>query len=181
MRIISGKYKGKRIQAPKNLPVRPTTDMAKEALFNILNNHYYFSEIKVLDLFAGTGNISFEFASRGCKLITAVDSFNGCVRFISKIVKELDFNITPIKSDVFKYLTNCSAKYDVIFADPPYDFEKEKFEEIATLVFSNNLLNENGMLIIEHSKHTPLDSHPNYSHSKKYGGNLFSFFIAEEQ
>ncbi|HKJ06576.1 MAG TPA: RsmD family RNA methyltransferase [Flavobacteriaceae bacterium] len=176
MRIISGNHKGKRIQAPKNLPVRPTTDMAKEALFNILNNNYYFSEIRVLDLFSGTGNVSFEFASRGCNSITAVDSFAGCTRFISKINNELDLNINVIKSDVFKYLANHSNKYDVIFADPPYNFEQDKFLKIADLVIENELLNEEGVLIIEHSKHTPLDTHKNYSHSKKYGGNLFSFF-----
>jgi 16S rRNA (guanine(966)-N(2))-methyltransferase RsmD len=176
MRIISGKYKSKNIQAPKNLPVRPTTGMAKEALFNILNNLFYFTEISVLDLFAGTGNISFEFASRGTENITSVDSYFGCVKFISKISNDLEENIHAVKSDVFKFLKHASTSYDVIFADPPYNFELTSFEKIADLVFENEIINKDGLLIIEHSKHTDLSKHPKFSYSKKYGGNMFSFF-----
>ncbi|MDV7188429.1 RsmD family RNA methyltransferase [Lutibacter sp. TH_r2] len=176
MRIISGKFKSKRLTAPKNLPVRPTTDMAKEALFNILNNLYYFHNIQVLDLFSGTGNISFEFASRGTENITSVDAHFGCVKYINQISNELDLNINTIKSDVFKYLGKASGKYDVIFADPPYNFEIEQFENIVKLVFDSNFLNNNGVLIVEHSKHTKLDHLPSFSYSKKYGGNMFSFF-----
>ncbi|WP_457615514.1 RsmD family RNA methyltransferase [Lutibacter sp.] len=176
MRIISGKHKSKRIQAPKNLPVRPTTDMAKEALFNILNNLYYFESINVLDLFSGTGNISFEFASRGTQNITAVDAHYGCVKFIRKITDELNLNITPVKADVFKFLEKTPIKADVIFADPPYDFKQDKFEKVVDLIFDNNLLTEDGVLIVEHSKHTPLNTHKCFSYSKKYGGNMFSFF-----
>jgi 16S rRNA (guanine(966)-N(2))-methyltransferase RsmD len=176
MRIISGTHKGKRISAPKNLPVRPTTDMAKEALFNILNNHYYLNELSVLDLFSGTGNISFEFASRGTTTITAVDAHYGCVKFITKISKELNFNINTFKSDVFSFLEKFKGKHDIIFADPPYEFEVEKFLKIVDLVFKNELLNESGLLIIEHSKHTNISNHKNFSYSKKYGGNMFSFF-----
>lgn len=102
MRIISGKYKSRRLQAPKSLPVRPTTDMAKEALFNIINNLYYFTDLTILDLFSGTGNISYEFASRGTLNITAVDAHFGCVKYINAISKELDANIHVIKSDVYK-------------------------------------------------------------------------------
>lgn len=176
MRIISGKHKGKRIRAPKNLPIRPTTDMAKEALFNILNNLYYFNNISVLDLFSGTGNISYEFASRGTENITAVDSYFGCVKFIRKTSNELNLNINTYKSDVFKFLKKINTKFDVIFADPPYNFEVEKFENIVDLVFENNLLNDEGILIIEHSKHTNLSEHKQLSYTKKYGGNMFSFF-----
>ncbi len=175
MRIVSGKYKRKRIQAPKNLPVRPTTDMAKEALFNILNNLYYFNNISVLDLFSGTGNISYEFASRGTENITAVDTHFGCVKFIHKTSNELNFNINTYKSDVFKFLEKTNTKFDVIFADPPYNFEIEKFEKIVDLVFENNLLNEEGILVVEHSKHTKLSAHKQLSYTKKYGGNMFSF------
>ena len=176
MRIISGKYKSKRIQAPKNLPVRPTTDMAKEALFNILNNLYYFHNIQVLDLFSGTGNISFEFASRGTENITSVDAHFGCVRFINKTSNELDLNINTVKSDVFKFLDKAIGKYDVIFADPPYNFETEQFEKIVTSVFNRSLLQDDGVLIVEHSKHTKLDHLDQFSYAKKYGGNMFSFF-----
>ncbi len=176
MRIISGKYKSKHIQAPKKLPVRPTTGMAKEALFNILNNLFYFNEISVLDLFAGTGNISFEFVSRGTKNITSVDSFFGCIKFINKISQDLNEDIHTVKSDVFKFLEKSKTSYDVIFADPPYHFETTSFEKIADLVFQNNIINKEGLLIIEHSKHTNLSNHPKFSYSKKYGGNMFSFF-----
>lgn len=176
MRIISGKYKSRRITAPKNLPVRPTTDMAKESLFNILNNDYYLHEISVLDLFSGIGSISFEFASRGTTQITAVDENSGCIQFLEKINKELDLNLQIIKSDVYSFLEKTSQKYDVIFADPPYDFESEKFQKIVDLIFERNLLAENGTLIIEHSKQTDLSQNENFIRLKKYGSNRFSFF-----
>jgi len=176
MRIISGKYKGRRINAPKKLPVRPTTDLAKESLFNILNNEFYIDEVVLLDLFSGTGNISYEFASRGCTKITAVDADYGCTAFIRKTAEEFDFNINVIKSDVFKFLEKTKLKSKIIFADPPYNFSAEKFAEIRQLVFGNNLLVENGYLIIEHSDHTSLEHLEYFSYSKKYGGCVFSFF-----
>lgn len=181
MRIISGAQKGRRITAPKNLPVRPTTDMAKEALFNILNNHYYFDGISVIDLFAGTGNISYEFASRGCTDITAVDAHYGCIKFIDHTAKQFNFDIMALKSNVFSYLEKTAQQAHVIFADPPYDFTTEQFLQIANTVFDRALLLEGGMLIIEHSQHTDLSEHSNYSHSKKYGGNMFSFFEYEDE
>lgn len=176
MRIISGKHKSRRISAPNNLPVRPTTDMAKEALFNILNNHYYFDQISVLDLFAGIGSISFEFASRGTQNITSVDQHQGCIKFLDKINTEFEFNLHTIKSDVYSFLDKSKIKYDVIFADPPYDFSNEQFQKIIDLVFGNKLLNEGGLLIIEHAKQTDLSTNSTYTKSKKYGGNMFSFF-----
>lgn len=176
MRIISGKHKGKRIQAPKKLPVRPTTDMAKEALFNILNNYFNFSGLKILELFAGTGNIGYEFASRGSNTVVAVDADMGCVAFIKKTAAELDLDISAIKSDTFKYLERCNISYDIIFADPPYDLSQEDFEKIALQIFENKILDEEGMLIIEHSKHTKLNHLINFSFSKNYGGTVFSFF-----
>ncbi|MCL6266409.1 RsmD family RNA methyltransferase [Flagellimonas myxillae] len=178
MRIISGKYKGKRLVAPKKLPVRPTTDMAKEALFNILNNRYYLDESKVLDLFAGTGNISFEFGSRGASGVTAVDSFVGCVQFISKTARELDFPIIAVKSDVFQFLERTKEQAQIIFADPPYDFSQEQFLKIADLVFENGLLLDDGLLVIEHSDQTDLSQHQHYSEHRKYGSSVFSFFEA---
>lgn len=176
MRIISGKHKGKRIQAPSNLPVRPTADMQKEALFNIINNYYNFDQIALLDLFAGTGNISYEFASRGTPEITAVDVHFGCVHFIQKTAKELNFDILTIKSDVFSFLEKSNQKYDLIFADPPYDLDLKLFERIPQLVFDKELLTDVGMLIVEHSKHTSLEKTPHFSFQKNYGGSVFSFF-----
>lgn len=176
MRIISGIFKGRRIQAPKNLPVRPTTDMSKEALFNILNNQFIFADLKVLDLFSGTGNISYEFASRGSKPITAVDGNFGCVQFIRRTASEFDMDIHPIKSDVFSFLEKAKTSFDVIFADPPYDLPQKDFEKIAELVFEKEVLNDDGVLIIEHSKHTKLDHMGHFSYQKNYGGSVFSFF-----
>ncbi|WP_139958798.1 RsmD family RNA methyltransferase [Flavicella sediminum] len=179
MRIISGKHKGRRLTAPKNLPVRPTTDMSKESLFNILNNLYYIEDLTVLDLFTGTGNISFEFASRGAEGITAVDQHFGCIKFINQINKELDFSINTIKSDVYKFIDKTAISADIVFADPPYNFTDEQFLKIATTIFEKNILKEDGLLIIEHSKQTKLNEHPNFSYDKRYGGNVFSFFEAQ--
>ena len=179
MRIVSGKHRGRRIIAPKKLPVRPTKDMAKEALFNILNNRFYIDELSVLDLFAGTGNISYEFASRGATNITAVDDNAGCVAFISQTSSALEMNITPIKSDVFKYLQKITSKWDVIFADPPYAISLEEFESIPKYTFENDLLATDGILIIEHSDKTDLTDLANFTNSRKYGSSVFSFFETE--
>ncbi|MFC4633287.1 16S rRNA (guanine(966)-N(2))-methyltransferase RsmD [Dokdonia ponticola] len=180
-RIISGKYKGRRIQAPKKLPTRPTTDMAKEALFNIIRSQFHISSLSVLDLFAGTGNISYEFASRGSQQIVSVDSNYHCVQFINKTAEAFNFEaIQTIKSDVFKYLERASGTYDIIFADPPYDMPLEQFEKIAILTFENNLLDPDGTLIIEHSKHTKMDHLAHYVETRHYGGNAFSFFVWPE-
>lgn len=176
MRIISGKYKGRRISPPKGLPVRPTTDMSKEALFNVLNNYFNFSGLKVLDLFAGTGNISYEFASRGSDNITSVDGDFGCVKFIKQTADEFDFNIAGIKSDVFKFIEKNKNSYDVIFADPPYNLDQATFEKLVEMIFANELLQEDGMMVIEHSKYTKLDHMINFSFKKSYGGSIFSFF-----
>ena len=181
MRIISGKHKGRRITAPKNLPVRPTTDLAKESLFNILNNHYYLDTISVIDLFSGTGNIAFEFASRGSKNIHAVDGNFNCVKFIDKISNEFDFYINTYKSDVFKFLEKTALKTDIIFADPPYNLEKDKFLKIIEIVFERNLLNDNGILIVEHSKHMDLSVNDFFNYSKKYGGSVFIFYNARKE
>ncbi|MFK7001583.1 16S rRNA (guanine(966)-N(2))-methyltransferase RsmD [Flavobacterium oreochromis] len=181
MRIISGKYKGRRLVAPKNLPVRPTTDMAKESLFNILNNYFNFKGLRVLDLFSGTGNISYEFSSRGAENIISVDGDFGCINYIKKTAKEFDMNITPIKSDVFKFLEKNKNNYDIIFADPPYDLDQKNFEKILDLIFENNLLDPDGMLIIEHSKHTKLSHKENFSFEKAYGGSVFTFFEFEQE
>lgn len=176
MRIISGQHKGRRITAPKNLPVRPTTDMAKEALFNILNNQIYFEGCKVLDLFAGTGNISYEFASRGTKGITAVDADAGCIAFMAKTAKALEMDMVLVKSDVFNFLEKTQIKVDVIFADPPYDLGLNNFARIPELVFNRQILESDGLLIIEHSNKTDLSGLPFFKNARKYGGSMFSFF-----
>jgi 16S rRNA (guanine966-N2)-methyltransferase len=176
VRIISGKYKGRRIFPPKGLPVRPTTDMSKEALFNVLNNHFSFEGLKILDLFAGTGNISFEFASRGCTPITSVDADFGCVKFIKQVASEYDFNIAATKSDVFTFLDRNKATYDIIFADPPYALDQKTFNKIVLTVFEKDILQEDGMMIIEHSKYTKLEDLIHFSFKKSYGGSIFSFF-----
>jgi 16S rRNA (guanine966-N2)-methyltransferase len=176
MRIISGKYKGRRISPPKGLPVRPTTDMSKEALFNVINNHFSFESLKILDLFAGPGTISYEFASRGSAPITSVDGDFGCVKFIKQVAAEYDFNIAATKSDVFKFLERNNASFDIIFADPPYALDQKIFEKIVLLIFEKNTLNDDGMMIIEHSKYTKLDHMDNFSFKKTYGGSIFSFF-----
>ena len=172
MRIISGKHKGKRIQAPKKLPVRPTTDMAKEALFNILNNYFNFSGLKILELFAGTGNIGYEFASRGSNAVVAVDADMGCIAFIKKTAIELDLDIAAIKSDTFKYLERCNASYDIIFADPPYDYEH--YKKLKDIIFSKNLVEKDGCLIIEHDANTCFDAEN--LELRKYGSVHFSIF-----
>ncbi|MFQ3181495.1 MAG: 16S rRNA (guanine966-N2)-methyltransferase [Polaribacter sp.] len=178
MRIISGKLKSRRLSAPKNLPVRPTTDMAKESLFNILNNTYFFDGISVIDLFSGTGNISYEFASRGTKTICAVDAHFGCIKYINETAKALELDIHTFKSDVYKFLEKTGLKADVIFADPPYDFEEAQFLKIVNLVFEREILNEDGILIVEHSKHTNLSAHEKHLYDKRYGSNVFSFFAS---
>jgi len=150
--------------------------MAKEALFNILNNRYYFDEIAFLDLFAGTGNISYEFASRGCEKITAVDGNFGCVQFINKTSVELELNISALKSDVFSFLEKTSSKADIIFADPPYNMPLADFERITALVFQNEILLKDGVLIMEHAKQTDLSHLPYFNNKRKYGGSVFSFF-----
>jgi 16S rRNA (guanine966-N2)-methyltransferase len=175
IRIISGTHKSRVIQAPKNLPVRPTTDFAKESLFNILNNYYEFEDLKVLDLFCGTGNITYEFLSRGSKEITCVDESYLCVSFVKKSIEALKMHPAKvIKTDVFSFLKNDIATYDIIFADPPYDLNG--IDRISTLVFEKNLLKENGMLIIEHGPKTNLSGQPHFKEHRKYGNVNFSFF-----
>lgn len=176
MRIISGKHKSRRINPPKGLPVRPTTDFAKEGLFNILNNRISFSEIKALELFAGTGNISFELASRGAKEIIAVDTDFGCVNFIKKTSVALDMPIQAFKADAFKYLDFQNEPFDLIFADPPYAFPKESLEELIHKILENNWLVEDGLLILEHSKAIDLTQVNSFQENRKYGGSVFSFF-----
>jgi 16S rRNA (guanine(966)-N(2))-methyltransferase RsmD len=177
MRIIGGRLKGLRFNPPTNLPVRPTTDMAKEALFNILNNQIDFEGIKVLDLFSGTGNISMEFASRGAQEVFSVDINTGCIKYLKDLSKQHQITtIIPFKADVLKFLKEDTQTFDLIFADPPYDLPQIPL--IPQLVFERNLLNPGGLLIVEHPSSKRIDTHPNFSEQRKYGHSSFSFFTA---
>lgn len=175
MRIISGKYKGKQFHPPKGIKARPTTDFAKEALFNLLNNRVDLTDISILDLFAGTGNITYEFLSRGAKDAVCVDANYHSFRFIKQMAEELNENIKSIKADVFKFIKSKPQKsFDIVFADPPY--ANKNIREISPLIFQQKWLKENGILIVEHGDDTNLSYLPNFVESKKYGKVHFSFF-----
>lgn len=176
IRIISGKYKGRRITAPKKLPVRPTTDRAKEALFNILENKLHIPSLKVLDLFTGTGSISYEFASRGAQSIHAVDRNYFVLKFVKKTIKEFDFPIKIFQYDVLKFLLKTDEKYDIVFADPPYDMEIESQKKMIEHIFNKKILNQNGLFILEHKKHLDFSDIEGFVQSRKYGISVFSFF-----
>ena len=175
MRIISGKYKGRRIQPPSHIAARPTTDFAKEGLFNLLNNRIDFEGIDVLDLFAGTGGIGIEFVSRGCRQVTSVEQNDRHTVFIRKACNELKIeNLSVFKADVFKFLDTCRLRFDLIFADPPY--ELERLAEIPNLIFSKNILADDGLLILEHSTKHNFANHPCFTDHRNYGNVNFSFF-----
>lgn len=175
MRIIGGRLKGLRFNPPNNLPVRPTTDLAKEALFNILNNLLDFEGLKVLDLFSGTGNIAMEFASRNAEKVTAVDRAAQCIFYLKDMaVKHKLPEITTFKTDVFKFIEAETEQYDVIFADPPY--ELDKLPQIPNAVFTRHLLVPDGLLIVEHPSYQNLNNQPNFSEKRNYGNTAFSFF-----
>ena len=177
MRIISGTHKGRPIVTPANLPVRPTTDLAKESLFNILNNNFDFEDLEVLDLFSGTGSIAFEFASRGVKRIVVVDNNYKCVEFIRKAAQGFGFNqiITVQRANVFSFLKYPQAPFDVIFADPPY--EMEDIQTIPDLIFNQKLLKKEGWLIVEHPREHDFANHPYFLQHRKYGKVNFSIFL----
>ncbi|MBN2519635.1 MAG: RsmD family RNA methyltransferase [Bacteroidales bacterium] len=176
MRIISGKHKGRYITPPKNtFKARPTTDFAKESLFNIINNHFNYKDIIVLDLFSGTGSISYEFASRGCKTVYAVENNFSHYNFIKNTINKLDLKEIKVwKADVFKFLPKFNETFDIIFADPPYDLEITKL--LPDMIFQYNLLIKNGWFILEHDKKLKFNAHPNYFDERIYGNVHFSFF-----
>lgn len=175
MRIIGGKNQRKQIFAPVKLPVRPTTDMAKEALFNILNNHFDYEEITVLDLFAGTGNISYEFASRGAREVISVDENRMCANFIKKTAEDLNLpNIKVIKTDVFHFLGFNTSQFDIVFADPSYD--ATRYEEIIETVFQNHFITPEGWMILEHSSKHNFNANEHFFDLRRYGKVHFSFF-----
>ena len=175
MRIVSGKYRGRAINPPKNLRARPTTDFAKENLFNVLGNLVDFEECDVLDLFAGTGSISYEFASRGVHSVTSVEINPVHYNFIKKTAADLGIdNLFAVKANVFLYLKSCAKQFDLIFSDAPYDLEGS--EEVIRLVLERDLLKPDGFLVFEHSKNLIFSSDPHFWQSRSYGRVQFSFF-----
>jgi 16S rRNA (guanine966-N2)-methyltransferase len=175
MRIIGGTLRGLRLNPPKNLPVRPTTDLAKEALFNILLNQIEFEGIKVLDLFSGTGNISLEFASRGAAEVISVDRSIHCVNYLKDTSRQHKLNqVKAYKEDVFKYLQIETEQYDLVFADPPYDLNR--IPDIPKIVFERNILLPGALLIVEHQSMQNISQHPAFVEQRKYGHSSFYFF-----
>ncbi|MCH5238603.1 MAG: RsmD family RNA methyltransferase [Muribaculaceae bacterium] len=176
MRIISGKYGRRRFDVPKNITARPTTDFARENLFNVLENMEGFEGKTACDLFAGTGAVSFEFLSRGCSLVTAVEKAPVQAAFIKKVVQILgDDNLHLVKGDVFKFIAEDVRAYDFVFADPPYDHPR--FDEIPALILNSNLVAQGSTLIIEHSKAKDFSNLPGFSQRRAYGSVNFSIFI----
>lgn len=175
MRIIGGRLNRRLIKPPSGLPVRPTTDKAKEALFNILNNYVDFEDLIVLDLFSGTGSIAFEFASRNAVEVFAVDNNSKCVRFIKEVKKQFDLdNLTVLKTDAIRFLKNVKTPFDIIFCDPPYDMNG--IEVIPDIVMTNSLLPPEGLLILEHTDSVRMDDHPSFMFKRNYSKVHFSFF-----
>ncbi len=181
MRIIAGEFRGRKFNPPANKwPTRPTTDFAKEGLYNILQNRIDFEEVTMLDLFGGTGNHCYEFVSRGCTDVTYVEKFKPCLAFVKEIATQLDINdkLTMVQSDVFKYLESTTKNFDIIFADPPYDMKN--MLDLPNIILNKELLNRGGLLIIEHSKQTTFSSNPMHIEERTYGGCVFSFFSKQD-
>ena len=177
MRIIGGDFKGRKFYPPaKNWPTRPTTDFAKEGLFNILLNSLDFETLKVLDLFGGTGNHSYEFISRGCNDVTYVDKHGPCVSFVKKTagILEIEDKINIQRADVFKFIKYATHKYDYIFAGPPYGLPT--IDTIPDLIFEFKLLKEDGLFVMEHNPNHEYTTHPNLVNVRNYGKTIFSFF-----
>lgn len=175
MRIVGGKYKGRHISPGKKFKARPTTDIAKEALFNILWNTYDFEDLKVLDLFSGTGGISYEFASRGCLDITSVELNFSHVKFIQSVCSDLKIeSMKVLRSDAFRFIENAYQSYDIIFADPP--FEHERLKELPQLVLGSRLVDDNTLVIIEHPKNFEFSDEAHFIEERKYGHVRFSMF-----
>lgn len=178
MRVISGIYKRRIFNIPKTFKARPTTDFAKENLFNVLVNNYIDFEdgdIVALDLFAGTGGISIELISRGCKQVVSVEKDKKHFEFIKKIMDEVKTDKSiPIKGDAFKFIKSSHQQFDFIFADPPYDLQG--MEEIPQLILEHKLLKDGGILVFEHGKNHDYSQHPSFLEHREYGSVNFSFF-----
>jgi 16S rRNA (guanine(966)-N(2))-methyltransferase RsmD len=175
LRIIGGRYKGRRITPPSGFKARPTTDFAREALFNILSNRIDFESVTVLDLFSGTGTMSYEFASRGTAEVHLVEKDSIHINGIRKIIRELGFeNIKPLHIDVKAYLRACKIQYDLVFADPPYELAWLK--EIPDLVLQSGIMKDEAFFILEHPRNMSFSDHPCFFEHRHYGGVNFSFF-----
>jgi 16S rRNA (guanine966-N2)-methyltransferase len=175
LRIISGSHKGRVLQVDKRFSDRPTTDFAKESLFNILYNRFDFEELRVLDLFAGSGGISYEFASRGVKSIETVDSNANYIEFIKEQCKKIGFTqVKCIRADAFKYIEKCGQQYDIVFADPPYIMDG--VNKLPALVFQFDLLKTDGLFILEHSKRFKFADVEHFTEERTYGNVHFSIF-----
>ena len=177
MRIIGGRFKGRKFYPPaKKWPTRPTTDFAKEGLFNILQNRIDFSSIRVLDLFGGTGNHSYEFISRGCSEVTYVDRFGPCVSFVKKTAAELgiEAELEVLKMDVFKFISSSAKEFDYIFAGPPYPLKR--IPDIPDLVLGGGLLAPEGTFVLEHNPNHDFEGHERFREARNYGTTIFSFF-----
>lgn len=177
MRIISGKHKGRRINPPANMPyTRPTTDIAKEGLFNILQNNLDFTALKTLDLFGGTGSISFELASRGAEDLTIVERDVKMYAFIKKTAEDLKLeNFKVVKSEVFRFIQDTTEKYDFIFAGPPYALQN--IDDLPRAIFAKGLLKENGWFVLEHTPRNNYEGFPFFRDARNYGTTIFSIFV----
>ena len=175
MRIISGSLKGRRLNPPANLPVRPTTDMAREGLFNILNNYVDYEDCSVMDLFTGTGAVAVEFISRGVREVTAIDINNACTEYVKSEASRLDLkNLHVVRADVFDLLKRANRKFDIVFADPPYTLPQ--LAQLPDLVMQHQLLCPDGIFVLEHGKTHSFTSHPCFVEQRVYGSVHFSFF-----
>jgi 16S rRNA (guanine(966)-N(2))-methyltransferase RsmD len=181
MRIIGGIFKSRAFSPGKNFRARPTTDFARENLFNILNNRYNLDNKRILDLFSGTGSISFEFVSRGCEDVTCVELDRFHYNFICSVIEKLDVksSMRAINGDAFKFITRSLEQFNIIFADPPY--ELKRIAEIPDLILNSNLLYDEGLLILEHGKTNDFSSHPDFKELRTYGSVHFSFFEHKKQ
>lgn len=176
MRIVGGEFSGRRFSPPTSTPARPTTDVAKEGLFNTLQNMLDFEDINCCDLFGGTGSISYELASRGAGELTLIERDMGNINFIKKTVKELGIadKFQIIKGDVFKFMKQNTQQFDFIFAGPPYALEN--IDDIPMLVFEHNMLAPEGVFVLEHTPRNDYQGHPNFVRMKNYGTTVFSYF-----
>ena len=175
MRIITGQFKGRHFDIPRTFKARPTTDFAKENIFNVLNGYIDFDGITALDLFAGTGSISLELVSRGCKEVVSVEKDRDHARFIADCMKKINAeNDILIRGDVFCFLKSCHQKFDLIFADPPYALPE--LDTLPDLVFEHDLLAADGVFVFEHGKHNDFSAHPHFKEHRSYGSVNFSIF-----